>query len=359
MKRANGEGTTPRQRADGRWQANITLSSGERRSVYGKTQREVVKAVKELFKLDSSKLLVDTNRISTKDWIKQWLEGVKISKEITTFESYQYVLTSFIEPELGSIKLQQLTTSDIQAAVNIARVSTTTTRYIARVFKGCLKEAVKRKLIPQNPAENLVLPKPVKKEMTIITEEQLLKLFQANRQHRIYLALVLLFTTGLRRGELLALRWSDINFDRKVFTINRSLVNTANGPIEKTPKTDSSRATIELTDRLIDLLLEHREKQKKEEQRLNLVFPSKNGRHINPRNFHRLFSEWFKKAGLEPIRVHDSRHTFAALLIDKDINSKVIQELMRHDSIQTTLDQYGHLMKGRKLEALSQLNHLI
>ena len=209
-------------------------------------------------------------------------------------------------------------------------------------------------LIPHNVTEAVKAPTPTPKEMHPLSAEEARRLLEAACADRLEALYVLAVTTGMRRGELLGLKWSDVDLKNATVSVRRTLTRTGNGKhlALGDPKNKKSRRTIRLTSHAVEALREHLEKQLREMEVLGdcyhdegLVFTTKIGTPINPSNLRqRSLAPLLKRAGLPHIRFHDLRHTCATLLFSKSVHPKFVQELLGHASIAITLDTYSHVL---------------
>ncbi len=372
-KRSNGEGTFCK-RSDGRWMGQVTLDTEggyKRKTVYGKTQKEVKEKIAELKSGCRSGKLIETSSMPLEDWMQLWIANYKPDLKVTTRESYELYINVHIKgSEIGKIPLSKLKTTDLQRFYNAKlkcecknqkqTLSPTTVRYINLIIKGALKQAVNNRMIGENVTDGVVLPKKRKVEIIPLTREEVLRFLDAAKSDRLYTLYLLEMMTGLRRGEILGLKWEDVDFKAGRLKVIHNLyrVNNTDKDAESkyklvllTPKTESSKRTIPLNQFMVEELLRHKKEQEREKRLygedyrdLGMVFCKLDGDYISPREFLRQYQRLLQKAGLERKRFHDLRHTVASLLINANENPKVIQQLLGHSTISTTLDIYAHVM---------------
>ena len=218
-----------------------------------------------------------------------------------------------------------------------------------------LKQAVMDGLIPRNVTEAVKPPQPEKKEIRPLSPEQARALLRTAKKERLEALYVLAITTGMRQGELLALKWEDVNFEAGVLQVRRTLSTATGGGFTfSAPKTAKSRRSIKLPNTALSSLRKHRKAQLEEGMRLSglfidqgLVFTSRVGTPISRQDLiTRSFKPLLKRAGLPDIRFHDLRHTCATLLLGKGVHAKFVQELLGHATISITLDTYSHVLPG-------------
>ncbi len=373
-RRSNGEGTIFK-RNDGRWTGQITLDLGneqyKRKTVYGKTQKEVKDKLEYLRMECRQGRVIETSDMPLEEWLHIWITNYKPNLKITTRESYEsYIATHINGSEIGKIPLNKLKTTDLQTFYNAKlngtyknqkqKLSSTTVRYINIIIKSALKQAVNNRMINDNACNAVVLPKKNKIEIIPLTKEEVIQFLNVAKKDRLYTLYLLEMMTGLRRGEILGLKWSDIDFEKGKINVIHNLYrinNTDENATTKyklellTPKTETSKRSIPINQLMIEELLKHKEKQDLEKmyyasdyKDLGMVFTRPNGDYISPREFLRQYQKLLSTAGLEKKRFHDLRHTVASLLINANENPKVIQQLLGHSTISTTLDIYAHVM---------------
>lgn len=393
-KRSNGEGTICK-RSDGRWMGQLVVDIGDgqykRKAIYGKSQKEVKDKLEQLKTESKMGRVIETSSMPLEQWMTIWIENYKPNLKITTKEDYElYINTHIKGSDLGKIPLNKLKTSDLQKFYNAKlagtykgqkqRLSPTTVRYINIIIRSALKQAVNNHMINENVSSAVVLPKKNKVEMVPFTKEEVGKFLIIARQDRLYALYLLEMMTGLRRGEILGLKWEDIDFQNKRISVIHNLCRVKNMDensdkkykmVLMSPKTQSSKRVVPINDFMINELKEHK-KQQEEEKKLyadcykdyGMVFCKSDGDYIYPRNFLRQYQNLLQKAGLEKKRFHDLRHTVASLLINANENPKVIQQLLGHSNISTTLDIYAHVMGDTinksvdKLYSQLELNNL-
>ncbi|WP_028308773.1 tyrosine-type recombinase/integrase [Desulfitibacter alkalitolerans] len=380
-KRGNGEGSII-QRKDGRWQATITAGHDangkpKRRAFYGKTRKEAVSKMNEALQSLQQGNYVEPSRITFGEWIQRWLDDyAKPKTRQTTWESYEVIIKTHIIPDLGKIPLAKLQASDLQRFYNQklqsgrikdnSGLSTRYVRYMHTLIKKSLDQALKENLISKNMA-NATQPPTVKtKKMTCLTEDQLVTLIDVARQDRLAAAFILDIATGLRRGELLGLKWDVLDLSKGNIVVKRQLLSVKGGSvIEEDIKTKSSERNIPIPANIVKELKVHKARQAKEKlafgeayQNNNLVFCKEDGSLLDPREFTKRFQGLLKKAELPKIRLHDIRHSHASLLLAKGVSPKVIQERLGHSSITITLDLYSHLAPGMQEAASNMIDDL-
>jgi len=356
-----GDGITKRK--DGRFQARITVQTPngpKRKYIYGKKYNEV-KRKRDLALGEAAKGIVyDDEKVTVGVYLDRWLnDSVRGSVRQSTFDRDSYLVRVHINPILGRIKLKKLTALDVQGFYRNRLdfgLSASTVNKIHSVLHKALSQAVKWNMIPRNVAEMANAPRPTTEEMRPLSAEETRRLLDAVHGDRLEALYMLAVTTGMRRGELLGLKWSDIDLENAMVSVQRTLTRTDNGKRVALgePKTKKSRRTIRLTEAAVEALRGHLQRQLREIEVLGdryadegLVFTTEVGTLINPSNLRqRSLAPLLKKAGLPHIRFHDLRHTCATLLFQSNVHPKFVQELLGHATIAITLDTYSHVMPG-------------
>lgn len=385
-RRGNGEGSICK-RKDGLWQCQVTTGFDDngkpkRKTYYGKTREEVRDKLNEALMKVKTKTFKEPAKYTFGEWVDIWLNDyMKNSLRKTTWESYETQVRLHIKPTLGSIKLVKLQPVQIQRLYNEKREekSARTVRYIHQVINGALEQAFKERLIDFNPASAVKLPRDSKKEMKTLSKEEVRIFLETAKEQTekamekkdagacfYYTAYFLVLNTGLRRGEILGLKWKDIDFKKGTLRISRQLVRVKGGFEFTEPKTPLSNRVIPLSNVVIRELERYRYIQTRERLKIGTIYEdndliccTKIGRPIEPTNFIRNFKGVLKKAGLdETLRFHDLRHTYAVLAASKGIDVKTIQESLGHHSPAFTMEVYGHSTSDMKKEAAEKMSTL-
>lgn len=387
-KRGRGEGTI-HQRSDGRWEAKLTAGwdpvkdKVKRVTYYGKTQGEVRK------KLDRAKgqiiegTFVQPSSNTFANWLARWLQVyVKPNVKQITYANYEHTIRMHINPAIGSVPLQGLRVDTLQEFYNqksekgrldgTGGLSSAMIHLIHKVIKNSLKKAVHARLIVYNPADAVILPKMRRKEMAILDRQQVRKYLEAARGERLYAAYLLEMYTGLRRGELLALRWDDMDFEAKTLTVRRTMsrVKMVEENITKLlfsdPKTEKGKRIIPLKPSMLMELNIHKVRQQEEKELVGdaykdngLVFATATGTPVEPGNLIKQHTRLLKNAKLPHVRFHDLRHTFATLMLEEKEDPKVLQELLGHADISTTYNIYVKVTTETKAKALGKLEDIL
>ena len=312
--------------------------------------------------------------------LNRWLRTVQNSVRVSTYQRYEEIVKKHLIPKLGNVPLSDLTTPMIidwqeaqlhhgrsrQGGVRGSGLSRQTVKHHVRVLRQALKKAVEWDLITKNPADAVVLPKPSRNEMVALTEEEVKLLFAAAEGTTIYPMIVLLTLTGIRRGELLGLRWDDIDWDEKRLRISRSLTVVFGSALEiNDPKTPRSRRSVPLADFALTVLCRQRSQQAAMRLQMGpafkdqgLIFCSADGSFFSPIALSHRFCRLIEASGLRKCRLHDLRHTFASLMLQEGRDMKLVSTMLGHASVVITLDRYSHLMPGHDAGVAETMDRL-
>jgi integrase len=305
-------------------------------------------------------------------FLDRWLTEIAQNKlRARTFDNYESLLNCHVRKILGSKRLSDIQAYEVQKLYNDmkkAKYSPKTIRHVHNVLSSALKQAVRWKMIIQNPCEFSELPRMEKTEMMYFTPEETAKFLNAAKDDKFFSAFYLAIETGMRPEEYLGLRWKDIDFENKALSVRRALVvKKGGGFIFTEPKTKKSRRSIPLSNTAIKILKEYRRNQLEERmklgadyQNLDLVFASEIGTPLLHGNLlRRHFKPIRDKADLPKIRLYDLRHTTATLLLSAGENPKVVSERLGHASIVLTLDTYSHVLPTMQKTATDKIEKLM
>ena len=377
-RRASGEGNI-RKRKDGRWEGRYTAGhdpmTGKAiiKNVLAKTQKECKEKLKQAIEKNEKIDVFKAEQYTVAQWCRLWHENYcKPNVRETTAEYYRNYIENHIAPALGDIKLCKLTTLELQQFYNQVKaggrvkkydgmkdrsLSVRTVRGLHAMLHLCLDQAVRERLIPYNPAAGCRLPPKEKKEMQIIPSEKIGAYLRAAEEHGVLPMFYLELTTGLRRGELVALLWTDLDVKEQTLSVSKS-AGRFKGEVKVTqPKTANSVRTIYLPKETVDLLVQEHEKHPSNPY----MFPSPvTGRMYGPDCVGRLHKTLLKKAGItENVRFHDLRHTFATLAIQNGVDAKTVSSILGHYSAGFTLDTYTHVTGEMQKEAANRVGNMI
>ena len=328
-KRANGEGSI-RKKPSGRWEGRYTqgidpvTGKAIQESVSAKTQAECKEKLAKAIRENRGVPLNHTGDYTAAEWCRLWFETYsKPNIRYNTAKGYEGIIEHHIIPAIGAIKLKQLSSIHIQrmyndlkengrmprgAKQNDKALSNTFVRRVHAVLQAALKQAVKERLIPYNPCENCRIPPKDKKEMTILPPEKIGRYLQEAEKYGVLPMFYLELSSGLRRGELLALQWEDLNVKERILTVNKQ-VTRMEGELDVTePKTKNSVRKVALSQQAVDLLVQEHEQHPDNP----ILFPSpRTGGYWSPDAVSRINRKLLKNAGIEEhVRFHDLRHPY-------------------------------------------------
>jgi integrase len=405
--RANGDGTVY-QRKDGRWEAaGYVLAPGNTRKrvrVYGTSRKDALAKLTEKIAASNRGVPAVTSQGSLAAFLTYWLENVAVHQlRETTHTRYTAVAHQYLIPGLGRKKLAKLTAKDVRTWLNELRtvcqccargidaghdpraqasrrprccalgnccrkrLSPLTLAYIHSVLKSALEHAVREEEIPRNVARNVRTGTPRPRRFNPLTTDEARHFLAAAQGHRHAALFELALRTGLRKGELLGLRWEDLDLDGGTASIRRTLQRTRSSGLTGLPtKTISSERRIALPASSITSLHAHRQRQAQETEQAGTdwqdtgyVFTRPDGHPIEPATLTRHFNALLRDARLRPIRFHDLRHSTATLLLEQGVELVVIKELLGHAHIGVTATVYAHVRLRLQRQAINLLGHTL
>jgi len=361
-RRGNGEGSIYPYKRNGKkvgYRGAYVVHTAEgpkRRYVTGKTRDEVHDKLIEALGNRAQGLNFDAGNLKVGEYLTRWLkDSVRGTVRPSTFEVHRHMIEPHIIPALGCLKLKDLNPSHVRGFYREkldSGLSAATVRKMHSVLRKALKQAVLDGLIPRNVCEAVKPPKAERKEIKPLDREQAKALLEAASGDRLEALYILAVHTGMREGELLGLKWEDVDLESGVLRLRRTLVREGGKVTLGDLKTPKSRRSVRLTHAAAEALRSQLELQLEEMVRLGslyqpggLVFATESGTLINPSNLrNRSFKPLLKRAGLPDLCFHDLRHTCATLLLSQGTHPKLVQELLGHATIAMTLDTYSHFL---------------
>jgi len=368
------------RRGDGRWRLVFDLErdhTGKRRqktATFHGNKRDAEAELSRILAEAKHAGFVDPDKSSVKEFLEAWLAGhgtLKVSKK--TAERYGEICRQHLIPALGHHKLSKLNSLHIEAyyaeAIRAGRcdgkggLSPRTVLQHHRVLRMALQKAVRINAIARNPAGLVDAPRFEKKEMVVLDEDQLASLLNAADGTSLYIPVLIAATTGMRRGEVLALRWCDVYLDRGAVAVVRSLEQIIGGLNFKEPKTEHGRRSIALPSVTIDALRQHKVKQAQQRLQLGLgrdddglVCARHDGAPRSPQSLTKEFNRLIAKLDVPKITFHGLRHSHATQLLGAGIHPKVAQERLGHSTIATTMDLYSHVTESMQEDAATRID---
>lgn len=365
------------KRGENTWYIRIFLGRDSKgaRKYFNKTIHGTKKQAQQflntkLTEKDMGILIVPSSLYLT-EYMKKWLEEVaKPRVRENTFESYRSIFENYITNYLGTLKISEIQAYQVQKFYNQLEkkgLSSRTIRYTHTILSSALKQAVKWKILFQNPCDLCDLPKLVKKEKRVLNPDQARIFWNEAKQSKWFPLFILVIETGLRPSEYLGLQWKDLDFGKQTLSVRRTVVEREKGGFYfGETKTAKSRRNIPLSDDVIESLKTHRRNQLEarmklgsEYQNLDLIFASEIGTPLQRRNvIKRHYKPLLKKAGLPDITLYELRHTTATLLLSEGENPKIVSERLGHSSVVLTLDTYSHVLPTMQEEATAKLERI-
>lgn len=367
-RRGHGEGSIF-QRKDGRWAASITLENRKRKYFYGQTRKEVQEKLRVAINEQKQGFLAVGPRQTLKQYLDYWLEEAHRSAiKDATYVKYRSFLDLHILPALGHIQLQKLAPEQVQSLYTSKQkdgLSAKSIRFIHGILHKALDDAVRWGRISRNVCDMVSQPRSDRYEIQPLNIEQAQKLLEVVKGiPRLEGILTVALVTGMRQGEILALRWQDVNLGQKTLQVRRTVARLPKlGYVETEPKTSRGVRQIVLPNIVVDVLTSQHSYQREAclkagvfWQEHDLVFSNKYGGYLDASKILPKFKAVLAKAGLPDIRFHDLRHSAATILLEMNVHPKVVQERMGHSRISMTLDIYSHVLPSMQQEATDKLN---
>ena len=385
-RRGHGEGSIYRRDADGRWVGSVHLGweNGRRRRkvVYGRTQAEIVRKIKQLNAEISKGLPPPDDRTTVEQLLHRWLRDVVPGRvNPATLENYRLIAEHHIIPELGKKRITALSPADVQALLRRKqetrlprRVRTSdglvdrpiatggysprTVKLIRGVLGQALGQAERWGMVGRNVVRLTDGPREPQAEGRTLSPQQARSLLQAANGERLEAAIVVMLSLGLRKGEVFGLRWSDVDFENNFITVAQALSRVGSQLMLGPPKTDRSRRKINLPAPVTNALRAHKRRQAAERlsvgelwQDTDLVFTSEVGTPLDPSNFRHSFDRVAAEAGLVGWHPHELRHSCASILLAQGVPIEVVSRVLGHSSIRITADVYGHILDPQRQQA--------
>lgn len=369
MARGKGEGTIGK-RADGRWYAALTLPDGTRRWRYGATRKEAQRKLDDLRAAVARGQDLHTGQQTVEQFLRQWLETVSDGLRPSTHTRYAQLIEDYALPALGGKRLDRVNGQAL-AALYLERgragAAPASIELLHTVLHRAFKDAVRWGLLDANPCDRADPPrrrKAPKRTLSPAEARRLLAVATDDGMHALWLLAV---TTGMRRGEILALHWEDLDLDLGRLHIRRTLSRGERGWVEMPPKTQKGNRPISLLPPVVAALREHCERLPgmrraagAEWVETGLVFCTRTGRHLSPAWVSDVvLPRLLARANCPKIPFHNLRHSAATLLLSLGVHPRVVGDLLGHSSISITMDTYTHAVDGLQQEAVERLGKLL
>jgi len=347
-----------------------TPTGPKRKTLYGKTRREVDEKLTAAKADRDSGLLFDADSLMVARYLEGWLaDSVRDTVKATTYETYERLMRLHLIPALGRVKLKNLTPAHVRGLYREkldSGLSPTSVQRVHALLHKALKQAVNDGLVARNVTQAVKAPRQQRKEIPTLNQEQARVFLEAAKGDRLEALYLLAIHTGLRQGELLGLKWVDVDLDRRTLQVRRILSAAKNGPNFTTPKNNQGRS-VRLTVQAVQAVRDHRKRQVEERlkhdgfwQDHGLVFTTLVGTPLNRHNvFSRSFKLLLRRAELPDMPFHALRHSFATLMLAGGEHPKVVQEMMGHSGIRVTMDFYSHVLPDMQKGAVDRLGAML
>lgn len=414
-KRGQNEGTI-RKRVDGRWEARAIIGrtidgKPKFKYIYRKTRAEVASELSKVLAELAEDAYIDETKVTFVGWLKTWLETyAKPSIKLSTYTSYETYIRGHITPYFKNLKLKDLNPKILQDFFNTkltsgrldnkeGGLSDKTLKNLYNMIHASLKQAYLNEMIKKNICEFIKVPKVSRKEMRVLTREEQKNLITASRNHRLGIVVILDLFTGMRLGEILALRWNDIDFNKNIISVKNTIKRVTTHNIDgskteiilDTPKTDNSFRIIPLINEMKIELKNHLKIQNREKQigemaynNKNFVFCNEIGKPYDQKTFKNYYNKILLECGLIELRpktirdkikkglkskpkpkgsspnvtFHTLRHTFATRAIEQGMDILVLSKILGHSDPSTTLNKYGHVLPNHKKDNMEKIREL-
>jgi integrase len=359
----------------------LSTERGKRKTIYGSTEQEVQEKLVRARNQQLDHIPFTDERLTVAHWLNTWLKNVKPPATAPkTYVTYEGFVRVHLVPKLGHIRLVKLQPQDVRDFMDErldAGFGPRTVKHLRATLRAALNQALRDGLIHRNVAAEVDPPETAPHEIDVYTPEEARKLLDAARGHRLEAVFAVTIGLGLRKGECLGAQWRDVDFERGTFTVRHSLQRVKRvrrGDVVKEGQAKTERLlggpkgkkvhALRLPRICVEALERHQARQQEEcllagscwKGDGKYLFTSTVGTPLEARRLDSIYTRIARKAGLRKIRFHDLRHSAASILIAQGVHPKIIQELLRHSSIQLTMDTYGHLFEQAQHEAADKMD---
>lgn len=335
------------------------------------TKKEAEAALAKLIADIERGLYTETSKTSFGSYLENWLQDKRANIRKSTFRSYEWLVKKHIIPHIGRVELAKLTPAHLQRLYTKLQqkenpLSNRSILHAHLIIQEALDRALKWGIISRNVAKAVDPPRPKKVDFKVWSEDDVRRFLETAKEDRYYIAFLLAITTGMRKGEILGLRWQDVDMEKGIISVRQTLSYTGKGSEFQAPKTDHGKRAIALPSQTIEELRRHRVKQAEEKilagplyKDHGIVVATQVGTPVTARNLDRSWYKLREEAGVPEIRFHDLRHTHASLMLLQGIHPKIVSERLGHANIGITLDTYSHVMPGLQEAAALQFGDAI
>jgi integrase len=368
--RGHNEGSIYQRASDGLWVAALTLPSGKRKAYYGKTRPEAKAKLKAAQHDLDAGLDLDAAKTTVGQFLDRWLEDTaKPTVRPSTYESYRLHVERHLKSGIGHLPLAKLTPQHVQKLLNDkakAGLSARTVQLTRATLRRALGYAVKWSLVSRNVATLVDPPRTVRTPVQPLTVDQVRRFLDATKDDRLGPLFHVAIASGLRQGELLGLRWEDVDLVAGTVTVRRALQRIDKRPVFVEPKTERSRRTVNLPASAVAAMKVQKDRQAFARQAAGvhweeqgLVFASTIGTPLDAPNVTHRLQALLKQAELPRQRFHDLRHCCASLMLANGEHPRVVMETLGHSQISLTMNTYSHVMPAMQRDAADRLDALL
>jgi integrase len=360
-----------KERSPGRWAIVIDVRdpvTGQRRrrwhSFKGTKREAQSECARLITEIEKGTAAAEPGRLTVAAYLERWLEYVKAQVSPKTLERYASIVRANINPAIGNarlIKLQPITISSAYSAA-LGDLAPRTVQHMHRVLSQALKQAVRWRLVPRNPCDDCDPPKIERRDMKIWDVETITAALELVRPWRVHIPVVLAALSGLRRGEIAALRWRHVDLDRAQLSVTESAEQTKAGVRYKSPKNGKGR-TVALPAVVVAELRAHRLRQAQELLQLGVrlsdetfVCAREDGEPQQPNSIGHAWDRFLASTKLPPIRFHDLRHSHATIMLKSNVHPKIVSERLGHSRVALTMDTYSHVIPGMQEGAAAAID---
>jgi integrase len=342
------------------------------------TKKDAEKHLAELlYEIDSGGYTKPTH-LTVGEYLKQWIDDYAVlHSRPSTVRSYRIMIRRHLSPALGGIKMIDLRPQHLESYYakklkggrvdGTGGLSARSVHHHHRLIHTVLEHGVRQGLVARNAADAVEPPRPLRPRLKVVTTEDLLRLIEFAKNSFYFLPIYTAAYTGLRRGELLGLRWCDVNLDLVSISVTQTLYRVrGRGYVIQEPKSARGRRVVDLPPSLALLLRRHRKRQEemgilvgKPLVETVFVFADPDGKPIDPDTLSHNFARVVLKAGLHNIRFHDLRHAHASLMLKAGIHPKIVSERLGHSSVAFTLDTYSHVVPSLQEQAAKRFDEML
>jgi len=367
---------------EGRYTCGFDPGTGKQiqKSVTGKTQKEVAQKIKELTAALDAGTYITPHKMTVGQWLDTWQSEYLTNVKPSTISSYEATIRNHLQPGLGALRLDSLTTHDIQEFYNSLHsptenqksLSSKTIKNIHGILHHALEQAMLNNYIRSNPSNACVIPKAIKKKVKPMNEHQIADFLKAIKGHKYENMFLVALFTGMRQGEVCGLQWECVDFDNGTILIDKqlqSLRGKVRGDKEKyalVPTKNGKERTITAAPYVMDLLWKTKQVQDVNRKDFGsdfiengLVFTDEIGNRVTPQALYRAFKLVVTELNMKDVRFHDLRHSYAVVSLKSGDDVKTVQENLGHATASFTLDTYGHVTEKMKKDSADRMQAFI